>query len=173
MKTYSPECISSRIHETVMNRRDDFLHKWSNYYIQNYDRIAVEKLNIKDMLNGRKKPAKNRNTLEAAGGKARTFLTYKAERAGCQVDAINPAYTTQDCFKCNTRVPKDEKERTHKCHVCGYTINRDLNAAFNIRKKAFDIGWGTPEYTLTEIGTSSSTIKLNQVPVNELRIPCL
>lgn len=163
----------TRIHETVTNRRDDFLHKWSNYYIQNYDRIAVEKLNIKDMLNGRKKPAKNRNTLDAAWGKARTFLTYKAERAGCQVDAINPAYTTQDCFKCNTRVPKDEKERTHKCPVCGYTINRDLNAAFNIRKKAFDIGWGTPEYTLTEIGTSSSTIKLNQVPVNELRIPCL
>jgi putative transposase len=163
----------TRIHETITNRRDDFLHKWSNYYIQNYDRIAVEKLNIKDMLDGCKKHAKNRNTLDAAWGKARTFLTYKAERAGCQVDAINPAYTTQDCFKCNNRVPKDETERTHKCPVCGYTINRDLNAAFNIRKKAFDIGWGTPEYTLTEIGTSSSTIKLNQVPVHEVRIPCL
>ena len=160
----------TRIHETVTNRRDDFLHKWSNYYIKNYDRIAVEKLNIKNMLDGQKTHAKNRNTLDAAWGKTRTFLTYKAERAGCQVVAIDPAYTTQDCFKCNTRVPKYLSERVHKCHACGYTINRDLNAAFNIRKRAFDIGWDTPEYTLTEIRASSSTIKLNQVPVNEVRI---
>ena len=160
----------TRIHETVTNRRDDFLHKWSNYYIHNYDRIAVENLNIKNMLNGRKTHAKNRNTLDAAWGKARTFLTYKAERAGCQVDAIDPAYTTQDCFRCGTRVPKDESERTHHCPICGYTVNRDLNAAFNIRKKAFDVGWGTPKYTLTEIGTSSSINTLNQAPVNEVRI---
>ena len=163
----------TRIHETVMNRRDDFLHKWSNYYIQNYDRIAVEKLDIKNMLDGQKTHAKNRNTLDAAWGKARTFLTYKAERAGCQIVAIDPAYTTQDCFKCNTRVPKGLSDRTHKCPACGYTINRDLNAAFNIRKRAFDIGWGTPEYTLMEIGTSIPDISLEQVLVNEVRIPCL
>ncbi|MDO9034490.1 MAG: transposase [Methanoregula sp.] len=40
----------SRIHETVENRRDDLLHKWSNHYVQNYDRISIEKLNIKEML---------------------------------------------------------------------------------------------------------------------------
>lgn len=156
----------ARIHETVENRRDAFLHKWSNYYIQNYDRIAVEKLNIKEMLEQQKphgmtrktKRGMNRNTLDAAWGKARMFLTYKAERAGCQFVAVDPAYTTQDCFRCGNRVPKDETERIHHCPVCGYTENRDLNAAFNIRKRAFGIGWGTPESTLMEIRTS--------IPVN-------
>jgi putative transposase len=71
----------TRIHETVENRRDDFLHKWSNHYVQNYDRISVEKLNIKDMLEGRKSRGMNRNTLDAAWGKARTFLTYKAKKS--------------------------------------------------------------------------------------------
>ena len=71
----------TRIHETVENRRDDFLHKWSNHYVQNYDRITVEKLNIKDMLEGRKSRGMNRNTLDAAWGKARTFLTYKAKKS--------------------------------------------------------------------------------------------
>jgi len=157
------------VHETVENRRDDFLHKWSNHYIQNYDRIAVEKLNIKDMLEERRSRGMNRNTLDAAWGKARTFLTYKAERAGCQFVAVDPAYTTQDCFQCGTRVPKEMSERTHNCPVCGYTENRDLNAAFNIRKRAFDIGWGTPESTLVEIGTSTPAMPV-QVPVNESRI---
>jgi putative transposase len=154
----------AKIHEMVRNRRDDFLHKWSNYYVKNYDKIAVEKLNIKNMMEQRKPRGmsrkvfrgKRRNTLDAAWGKARTFLTYKAERAGCQVVAVDPAYTTQDCFQCGTRVPKDETERTHNCPVCGYTENRDLNAAFNIRKRAFGIGWGTLESTLTEIRTSTT-----------------
>lgn len=159
----------ARIHETVENRRDDFLHKWSNYYVQNYDRIAVEKLNIKDMLEGWGARGMNRNTLDAAWGKARTFLTYKAERAGCQFVAVDPAYTSQDCFRCGTRVPKDLSERTHNCPVCGYTENRDLNAAFNIRKRAFNVGWGTPESTLVEIGASTLAMPV-QVPINESRI---
>lgn len=160
----------TRIHETVENRRDDFLHKWSNYYIQNYDRIAVEKLNIKDMLEGRKARGMNRNTLDAAWGKARTVLTYKAERAGCQFVAVDPAYTSQDCFRCGTRVKKELSERAHICPVCGYTENRDLNSAFNIRKRAFDVGWVTPEYTLMEIGASIPVNAPEQASVSEVRI---
>lgn len=160
----------ARIHEMVENRRDDFLHKWSNHYVQNYDRISVEKLNVKDMLEGRKSRGKNRNTLDAAWGKAREFLTYKAERTGCQFDAVNPAYTTQDCFRCGSRVPKDESERTHRCPVCGFTVNRDLNAALNIRKRAFNIGWDTPESTPVEISSSTPVYQPAQVPVGEAGI---
>jgi putative transposase len=160
----------ARIHETVENRRDDFLHKWSNHYIQNYDRIAVEKLNIKDMLDGRKARGMNRNTLDAAWGKARTFLTYKAERAGCQFVAVNPAYTSQACFRCGTIVKKELSERMHNCPACGYTENRDLNAAFNIRKSAFDVGWDTPKYTLMEIGASIPVSAPEQASVSEVRI---
>jgi len=160
----------ARIHETVENRRDDFLHKWSNHYIQNYDRIAVEKLNIKDMLEGQKSRGMNRNTLDAAWGKARTFLTYKAERAGCQLVAVDPSYTTQDCFRCGIRVKKELSERTHICPSCGYTVNRDLNAAFNIRKRAFDVGWGTPKSTLIEIRTPIPVNAPEQVLVDEVRI---
>jgi putative transposase len=163
----------THIHETVENRRDDFLHKWSNHYIQNYDRISVEKLNIKDMLEGRKSRGMNRNTLDVAWGKARTFLTYKAERAGCQFVAVDSAYTTQDCFRCGTRVKKELWERTHICPSCGYTVNRDLNAAFNIRKRAFSVGWGTPESTLMETRSSVPVNVLRYVQVDEVRIPRL
>jgi putative transposase len=160
------------IHEAVQNRRDDFLHKWSNFYVKNYDRIAVEKLDIKQMIEKRKPRAFNRSTLDAAWGRARTFLTYKAERAGCQVVAVDPSYTSQDCFKCGTRVPKDLAMRIHECPNCGYTENRDLNAAFNIRKRAFNVGWETPESTLTEIEPLGQQY-VGLSSVNEVRIPYL
>ncbi|MDD4615148.1 MAG: transposase, partial [Caldisericia bacterium] len=40
----------ARIHEQVENRRNDFLHKWSRYYVDRYDYIALEHLNIKPMV---------------------------------------------------------------------------------------------------------------------------
>lgn len=163
----------ARIHETTDNRRDDFLHKWSRFYVDTYDRIAVEKLNIKDMLNGSKTRVQNRNTLDAAWGRARSFLTYKAERAGRQVVAVDPAYTSQDCSQCGTRVPKDLSVRVHHCPSCGLIVDRDLNAARNILQRAFAVGWGTPKSTLVEIRTATPPREMVQVPVNETRIPWL
>ena len=171
-RTKQRHCVA-RIHETTVNRRDDFLHKWSREYIDRYDQIAVEKLNITTMLDGSKTHVKNRNTLDAAWARARYFLTYKAARAGRQVVAVDSAYTTQDCSQCGTRVPKPLSERTHQCPSCGLIIDRDLNAARNILQKAFAVGWGTPESTLVEIGTATPSRVMVQVPVDEARIPYL
>lgn len=40
----------ARIHEKVENRRNDFLHAWSRYYVDRYDSIALEHPNIKPMI---------------------------------------------------------------------------------------------------------------------------
>jgi putative transposase len=153
------------IHETVQNRRDDFLHKWSTKYIfqSNYSGIAVEKLNIKDMVEANKdirdkkmRRGKNRNTFDAAWFKARTFLQYKAERAGIDFREVNPAYTSQTCSQCGHRQKMDESIRTYVCPECGLVLNRDLNAAINIRNRAFGVGLVTPEFKLVEIGISVS-----------------
>ncbi len=39
----------ARQYERLVNSRDDFLHKVSNYYIQNYDVIAMEDLSVANM----------------------------------------------------------------------------------------------------------------------------
>jgi putative transposase len=40
----------ARIHEKVVNQRNDFLHKLSRYYVNQYDLIAIEDLKIKNMV---------------------------------------------------------------------------------------------------------------------------
>ena len=145
----------AKIHETIVNRRDDFLHKWSTKYVyqSNYSGIAVEKLNIKKMLEGGNFRSFNRSIADASWGKAREFLKYKAERAGISFKEIDPSYTSQTCSKCGNIQKIGLNIRTYSCPYCGSILNRDLNAAINIRNRAF-VGLVTPELTPLEIRTS-------------------
>lgn len=167
--------VVARVHETVENRRDDFLHKWSTKYVfqSNYSGIAVEKLNIKDMLEQKKSRAQNRNTIDAAWGKARTFLRYKAERAGIDFKEVNPAYTSQTCSRCHHVQKMPLNVRTYVCPVCGLVMNRDLNSAINVKERGFGVGLVKPEFTLAEIDTSIPCSDPEQVSISEARIPCL
>jgi putative transposase len=48
------------------------------------------------------------------------------------VEAVNPAYTSQDCSGCGERIYKSLSVRTHACTHCGLILDRDENAAKNI-----------------------------------------
>jgi putative transposase len=62
----------------------------------------------------------------------RRILTCKAEWAGKRVEAVPPAFTTQECSGCGKRIHKSLSVRTHVCTNCGVMLNRDENAARNI-----------------------------------------
>ncbi|MGC8936043.1 MAG: RNA-guided endonuclease InsQ/TnpB family protein, partial [Candidatus Methanomethylicaceae archaeon] len=40
----------AKLHERLVNQRDDFLHKLSRFYVNSYDVICVENLNVKGMV---------------------------------------------------------------------------------------------------------------------------
>ncbi|MBA4495294.1 zinc ribbon domain-containing protein, partial [Paenactinomyces guangxiensis] len=63
------------------------------------------------------------------------FTTYKAEYAGKKVEWVDPCNTSQACSECRRIVKKKLGERIHRCS-CGYTADRDVNAARNILQKA-------------------------------------
>jgi len=60
------------------------------------------------------------------------FIEYKAQKAGKTFIKVNPAYTSQRCSNCGAIVQKDLSVRVHKCK-CGLEIDRDVNAAINIK----------------------------------------
>jgi putative transposase len=75
-----------------------------------------------------------RKAADAAISACKRELIYQGTRAGRKVVLVPPAYTTMTCSACGTRA----KERlglglrTFECHACGFTADRDLNAARRI-----------------------------------------
>lgn len=129
--------VVARRHERIANRRKDFLHKTAHQYIQQYDTIVVEDLNITGMVRNRHLA---RAIVDASWSAFRLILEGKAEKAGRRVIAVAPQYTSQRCSGCGAYVEKSLSVRTHVCPFCGLIENRDINAAKNILKKALDEG---------------------------------
>ena len=142
--------VLSRIHERIRNRRHDFVHQTARRLVNRFGIIAVEKLNVKGMV-------KNHNLAksisDASWSMFRSVLAHKAESAGREICAVNPAYTSQDCHACGYRAKKKLSERWHNCPMCTASLDRDTNAAINI----LNLATGT---SLT--GTSLNGITLSQ-----------
>jgi len=65
-----------------------------------------------------------------------SFVTYKAERKGITVVRIDPRHTSQTCSKCGHQARNNRRSQSlFLCRQCGYCLNADLNAAYNIREK--------------------------------------
>jgi putative transposase len=125
--------VVSRIHERIRNRRHDFVHQLSRKLVNRYGLIAVEKLNVKGMIQNH---CLAKSISDASWSMFRSVLSGKAESAGRIVAEINPAYTSQTCSKCGNVARKKLRERWHYCPMCGLSLDRDTNAAFNILKAA-------------------------------------
>ena len=74
----------------------------------------------------------NKSIYDAGWRQFLTILACKAACAGKRVEAVNPAYTSQDCSGCGERISKSLSVRTHVCPTCGLILDRYENAALNI-----------------------------------------
>lgn len=122
----------AKAHLKVSNTRKDFHYKAANNLLKQGKHVAYEKLNIKGLA--RTKMAKSIN--DAGWGQFLQILSIKAERAGLLAISVNPNGTSQNCSGCGTKVPKTLKDRIHCCPECGLTLDRDHNAAINIKHLA-------------------------------------
>ena len=154
----------ARVHEKITNQRDNFLHKLSRHYINNYGFIAVEDLQIKNMVRNRHLA---KSISDASWSRFIQMLCYKAERAGCAVVKVGPRGTTQICSNCGKEVHKELWNRIHKCE-CDLEIDRDYNSAMNILKRA--LGQELPESTPVEIEPLLSN---EQVRSEKQEAPCV
>ena len=117
--------------------------------------MAVEDLKIRNML---KNHYLAKSISDAGWGSFRLKLQSKAANAGKQFTKVKPHHTSQKCSSCNEVVPKKLSVRTHDCPYCGLVIDRDHNAAVNIKKAAVALRGGvvvtntpeTPAHTGTE-----------------------
>jgi len=122
----------ARAYTDVAHRRLNQLHQATARIVRDYDVIAIETLNIKQLA----RSMLARDVRDAAWAKFISLLRYKAEKAGARLIEVNSKYSSQDCSDCGERVSKELEDRQHQCPRCGLSIDRDLNAARNILKWA-------------------------------------
>ena len=120
-----------RIHEKIVNKRNDFQHKLSTVYAKNNDIIFVEKLEINNMVKNHKLA---RSIMDSSWNSFLQKLEYKCK----MMIKVSPRNTTIDCSKCGSIVSKTLAIRTHECNVCGLKLDRDYNASLNILKKGLE-----------------------------------
>ena len=104
-----------------------------NDLIQNHNIIAVEDIDVARIQEKSLGKGMRKSYRDASWRELIETLCRKAAEAGCIVVKVGPEYTSQRCSRCGRIVPKDLSERRHVC-VCGLDIDRDLNAARNIRR---------------------------------------
>lgn len=123
--------LLAKNHIKVKRQRADFAHKVADNLVKNYGRIAVEDLRIKNMVRNHHLA---RSISDAGWGQFVSILSYKAEYAGREFVQVHPNGTSQICSGCGATVSKSLSTRVHNCPACGLSLNRDFNAALNIKR---------------------------------------
>jgi putative transposase len=124
-----------KAHRKVVNVRKDFQHKIANKLIRENDVIILEKLNISKMMRSENFIVQKSNISDASWGNFVAMLEYKAESAGRSIIKVNPRNTSKTCSGCN-KIKKDLDLtiRTYRCDHCKLEMDRDHNAAINIKR---------------------------------------
>ena len=126
----------AKLHGTVANQRRDFNHKLSRKIANSYDAVCVEDIDLRALAGAL---SFGKATLDNGFGQFRTFLKYKLEEQGKYYVVIDKWYpstkTCHDCGGYNPDVVLGQMEWV--CPHCGAVIQRDDNAALNIRDKGF------------------------------------
>ena len=130
----------AKLHEHVANCAKDFNHKLSIELVRNYDFIAMEDLNVSNML-------KNHYMAYAIAdvrwAQLINFIKYKCQwydKEFVQVDRIYASSKICSCCgTCHKDIVNSLSVREWTCPDCGAHHDRDVNAAINILKQALSV----------------------------------
>ena len=122
----------ARLHQQIANIRKDTLHKLTTYIAKNHGTVAIEDLNVSGMM-------ANHKLAKAIGDMGfyefRRQLKYKCKLYGSELVVVDRWFpSSKTCSSCG--VKKETltlSERVFECNDCGFSLDRDLNAAINLR----------------------------------------
>lgn len=122
----------ARLHAHVAHQRRDFIGKATTMLTRTYADISIEDLNVQGMESNHRLA---QSVADAGFYEFRRQLEYKAARSGARIHVIDRWYpSSKTCSRCGTVKAKLSLAcRTYRCERCGLEIDRDLNAAINIK----------------------------------------
>ena len=151
----------ARHHERTANKRHDFISKLVYKLFHHKDRrvVIAEALTPANMV-------KNKNLSKSIYDAAWTLFfqccASIAERDGLHFHQVDPRNTSQTCSCCGQKSAKKLtlRDRTFQCKCCGFTMDRDHNAARNILYRAAEVLRGQRWVTALEEARSRELQRL-------------
>lgn len=135
-KWYKAKTKVAILHRYVADCRSDYLHKLTTYLVLSYDTICLEDLNVKGMM-------QNHHLAQAIASASwsefRRMLVYKCDWHGKNllfIDRFEPSSKTCNCCGCYVNKELRLSDRVWTCPQCGAELDRDVNAAKNIKSMA-------------------------------------
>ena len=119
------------VYQRISNRRRDWFFKLANQLVGKYAIICVEDLNLDGM-----KRLWGRKVSDLAFAEFVAILEWVSSNAGSTVVKIDRwAPSSKACHVCGTVSPNlTLRQRRWTCDCCHTTLDRDMNAAINIKR---------------------------------------
>jgi len=125
----------ARLHQRIANIRKDTIHKLTTYLAKNHGTVVIEDLNVSGMMANHKlaKAIQDMGFYEF-----RRQLDYKTKLYGSELVIVDRWFpSSKTCSRCGKKKETlSLSERVFNCDHCGLQIDRDLNAAINLKKAA-------------------------------------
>ena len=149
----------AQAHYRVACLRNDALHKLTTELVLTHSVIGIEDLNVSGMMKNRRL---SRAIADQSFGEFRRQMAYKSEWYGSEL-VIYPRFkpSSKMCCACGQIHAMSLSQRVMNC-PCGNRMDRDLNAAINIKNYAVSTtACGGDSAGLTE-GLSGETMPVKQ-----------
>jgi len=129
----------ARLHTKIADIRKDTLHKLTSLLAKNHGVIVIEGLNVSGMMANRKLA---KAIADMGFFEFRRQLTYKCELYGSKLVVVDRWFpSSKTCSNCGTtKETLTLDERVFLCQHCGFSLDRDLNAAINLSKTVSKTG---------------------------------
>ena len=137
-----------RLHKRARDLRDDLLHKLTTWIAQRYGLVAVEDLNVAGLLQNHKLAL---SLSDAALGRLLDLLESKVVCACGEFVKVNRFFpSSKTCACCgHKRSDLTLSERVFICPECGFSLDRDWNAALNILTEGLRVASSDAEHRYT------------------------
>jgi len=122
------------LHEHISNQRQDYMHKESRRIANAWDAVCVRADDLEDIS----KTNAHGNVKASGFGMFREMLRYKLARQGKQLLVVDRYFpSTRVCHSCGYTLTEavNYKRRTWACPKCGRVLEREANAAQNIKSQ--------------------------------------
>ena len=121
------------VHYRIKCRRKNYAHRTTTSIAKRVRFIGVESLNIAGMMKDRRQA---KSVAAQATGQFLELLPYKVEARGREVFPADHFFaSSQQCSTpgCDGKKKMPRGVQTYRCEKCGIVMDRNLNAAINLR----------------------------------------